>query len=209
MVRVIRISPEPFIECHGLNLVGMARLSGFGKFFVNRSNESNSRRFFNNICDYLTLGGNSSCLEIGSGKGFLSYQVFEQYHPRRVLVTDYDASQVEAARALFESKLGAIPSNIEFRSADALNLSFENETFDAVFAMMVLHHVEKRDWQFRNIPRALDEIHRVLKPGGTFSYTELFNKNRIRGYLRNVGLSQVFARRNYLVIDCCVYRKMN
>ncbi len=145
LVRVIRISPETFIECHELNLVGMARLSGFGKFFVNRSNESNSRRFFNSISDYLTLGGNSTCLEIGSGKGFLSYQVFEQYHPRKILVTDYDPSQVQAARALFQSRLGAIPSNIEFQSADALSLPFENETFDAVFAMMVLHHVEKRD----------------------------------------------------------------
>ena len=187
----------------------MAKLSSVGRFFVNRSNEGNSRRFFSSIRDRLPLDGNSSCLEIGGGKGFLSYLVHQQYHPRRVVVTDYDPSQVEAAGALFESKLGLIPSNIEFRSADALNLPFWNETFDAVFGMVFLHHVEKRDWQFRNIPKALDETRRVLKPGGSFCYTELFNKNRIRSYLTNAGFRKIFVKRNYLITDACVYRKMS
>src|SRR5712691_6029549 len=187
----------------------MAKLSGIGKFFINRSNESNSKRFFNIIRDYLILDENSSCLEIGSGKGFLSYEVFERYHPRRIVVSDYDPSQVEAAKSLFANKLGAVPPYIEFRTADALNLQFEDETFDAVLGMVVLHHVEKRDWQFQNVPRALDEIRRVLKPGGSFCYTELFNKNRIRSYLTNAGFSQIFGRRNYLLTDSCVYRRMN
>jgi ubiquinone/menaquinone biosynthesis C-methylase UbiE len=187
----------------------MANLSGIGKFFVNRSNERNSRRFLNGLRDHLTLDSNSSCLEIGGGRGFLSYLVYEQYHPKRVVVSDYDASQVETARVLFESKLGAIPMNIEFWRADALCLPFESETFDAVLGMMVLHHVEARDWQFRHLPRALDEIRRVLKPGGSFCYTELFNKNRIQTYLTNAGFRKIFAERNYLVADSCVYRKIN
>jgi ubiquinone/menaquinone biosynthesis C-methylase UbiE len=187
----------------------MAKLSGFGKFFVNRSNKRNSKRFFKIIRDYLALDENSSCLEIGSGRAFLSYEVFETYHPSRIVVTDYDPSQIEAAKSLFASKLGAVPPNIEFRTADALHLEFEDETFDAVLGMVVLHHVEKRDWQFQNVPKALDEVRRVLKPGGSFCYTELFNKNRIRSYLTNAGFSQIFARRNYLITDSCVYRKMN
>ncbi len=133
-------------------IIEMAKLSGFGKFFVNRSNERNSKRFFNIIRDYLTLDENSNCLEIGSGKGFLSYEAFEHYHPGRFVVTDYDPSQLEAAKSLFASKLGAVPRNIEFRTADALNLPFENETFDAVFGMVVLHHVEKRDWAVSECP---------------------------------------------------------
>ncbi len=124
-------------------------------------------------------------------------------------MTDYDPSQVEEAKSLFTGKLGAIPSNIQFRGADALDLPFKNETFDVVFGMVVLHHVERRDWQFQNVPKALDEVHRVLKPCGSFCYTELFNKNRIRNYLTNAGFSQIFARRNFLITDSCVYRRMN
>ena len=125
------------------------------------------------------------------------------------MVTDYDPSQVEGAKVLFESRLVAIPPNIEFRTADALDLPFDNETFDVVFGMVVLHHVERRDWQFRNIPKALDEIRRVLKPGGCFCYTELFNKNRIRTYLTNMGFEKILTKRNYLITDSCVYRRMN
>jgi ubiquinone/menaquinone biosynthesis C-methylase UbiE len=146
-------------------------------------------------------------LEIGGGKGFLSYLVYEHYHPRSIVLTDYDPSQVEGAKDLFQTKLGEIPPNVEFRSADALNLPFEKDTFDVVFGMVVLHHVEKRDWQFRNVPKALDGIRRVLKPDGYFCYTELFNKTRIRSYLRNAGFREIFAKRNVLITDCCVYQK--
>ena len=107
----------------------MAKLSAFGKFFVNRSNEGNSRRFLDTIGKHLSLDASSRFLEIGGGRGFLSYLIYEHYHPGRVEVTDYDPSQVEAAKVLFESRLDAIPPSIEFRTADALDLPFENETF--------------------------------------------------------------------------------
>ncbi len=185
----------------------MAKLSGFGKLFVNRLNERNSKRFFEGIRSCLTLDENSCCLELGAGKGFLSYAVYEHFRPRRLVVTDYDPSQVEEAKRLFAIKLGTIPANIEFRGADALALPFENEAFDAVFALEVLHHTEKKDWQFRNIPKALEEIRRVLRPGGIFCYTELFSKNRIRKYLSNAGFREILGTRSYFFFDSCVYRK--
>ena len=185
----------------------MAKLSSLWKFVVNRSNERNSKRFFEAIRGYLTLDGSSSCLELGSGKGFLSYLVYQQYRPRRIVVTDYDPSQVEEAKELFESKLGTVPTNVEFRSADALDLPFQNEMFDAIFAMMILHHTEKKDWQFRNIPKALEEIRRVLRPGGIFCYTELFSKNRIRNSLSKAGFLEILSTRSYFLFDSCVYRK--
>lgn len=186
----------------------LGKLSGFSKFFVNRSNEANSRRFFDSIHDYLTLSNTSNCLELGSGEGFLSWLVYERFRPAKIVVTDYDPSQVDEARKSFEGRLGEVPSSIEFRSADAMQLPFENGAFDAVFAMMVLHHTEKRDWDFRNVPKALDEVRRVLKPNGSFCYTELFNKKRIRSYLVDSGFQRILAERRYLFFDSCVYQKM-
>ena len=186
----------------------MAKLSSFSKFFVNRSNERNSKRFFEAIRSYLTVDENSSCLELGAGKGSLSYTVYEHYRPRRLVVTDYDPSQVEEARRSFTIKLGTIPASIEFRSADALTLPFEEETFDAVFALEVLHHTETKDWQFRNIPKALEETRRVLKSGGVFCYTELFSRNRIRNYLSSAGFQEILGSRNYFFFDSCIYRKV-
>lgn len=184
----------------------MAKLSAFGRFWVNRFNARFSKRAFDLFRDRLALD-DSNCLEIGAGKGFLSYLVFQHYHPGRLVVTDYDPSQVEEARGLFESKLGQTPSAVEFRAADALELPFEDGSFDAVFAMAVLHHVEKRDWQFKNIPKALSEVRRVLRPGGTFVYRELFNKDAIRRTLTSLGFQEVFAKRQYPITDFCIYRR--
>lgn len=49
--------------------------------------------------------------------------------------------------------------------ADGMDLPFQNEEFDLVFGIDVLHHVT-------NVPRLLTEIHRVLKPNGVFFVRE-------------------------------------
>ena len=46
-----------------------------------------------------------------------------------------------------------------FRTADAENLDFANDSFDLVYSHGVLHHTPE-------IGRAISEIHRVLRPGG-------------------------------------------
>jgi len=46
-----------------------------------------------------------------------------------------------------------------FSEGDALNLGFGNMEFDFVYSMGVIHHTP-------NPQRAIDEIFRVLKPGG-------------------------------------------
>ena len=47
----------------------------------------------------------------------------------------------------------------DFQVADAQNIPFPDDTFDCVCSMGVLHHVP-------DTQKALDEIYRVLKPGG-------------------------------------------
>jgi SAM-dependent methyltransferase len=47
----------------------------------------------------------------------------------------------------------------EFRTADAENLDFADESFDLVYSHGVLHHTP-------DTARAIQEVHRVLKPGG-------------------------------------------
>jgi ubiquinone/menaquinone biosynthesis C-methylase UbiE len=48
----------------------------------------------------------------------------------------------------------------EVRQADAERLPFSGESFDIVYSWGVLHHTP-------DTPRAVAEVHRVLKPGGT------------------------------------------
>lgn len=66
----------------------------------------------------------------------------------------------------------------------AVRLPFRGETFDLVYSFKVLPHVEATE-------DAIDEVHRVLKPGG-IAVLECYNPCSIRGFIKCVlrpGLS--------------------
>lgn len=186
----------------------MGVMSRFEKFFVNRANEWNADELLEMMGEGVSsITSGMSMLELGAGKGAFSYSLYQSYAPTRLVVTDYDPSQVSLAESYFREKLGSLPESVEIREVDAMSLPFGDESFDAVFANRVLHHVEKRRWHFRNIPRALDEIRRVLKGDGLFVYEEIFNKPRIQGCLVNLGFDKVFEKRNWLGNRFCIFRK--
>ena len=68
---------------------------------------------------------------------------------------DLTEAATELARKRFE--VSGLPG--EFRVADAENLDFADDSFDLVYSHGVLHHTP-------DTARAVQEIHRVLKPGG-------------------------------------------
>ena len=73
---------------------------------------------------------------------------------------DLTEAAVELTRKNFE--LFNLPGT--FRTADAENLDLNDNSFDLVYSHGVLHHTP-------DTARAVREIHRVLRPGGRFTYT--------------------------------------
>jgi SAM-dependent methyltransferase len=74
-------------------------------------------------------------------------------------VVAFDATEpmLEKAKARC-AKAGL--TNVAFRSGDAENLPFDDASFDGVVTRLAIHH-------FANPQRALDQMFRVLRPGGT------------------------------------------
>ena len=66
----------------------------------------------------------------------------------------------EAGIELTRERLALEGLSSDLRVADSENLPFEDGTFDIVYSYGVLHHTP-------NTEKALAEVHRVLKPGGT------------------------------------------
>jgi ubiquinone/menaquinone biosynthesis C-methylase UbiE len=113
------------------------------------------------VFDQLDLPANCQLLELGCGSGDLWRDNADRVPPGwEIILTDFSPGMLEKARGNLEEldSLG-VKGQFEFRVVDAQELPFKNEWFDAVIANHMLYHVPDR-------PRALAEIHRVLKPGG-------------------------------------------
>jgi len=102
-------------------------------------------------------------LEVGCGRGAGIEVILQQFQAVHVFGIDLDDLQVERARKRLQGKY---EERFTLIKGDAEQLPFEDASFDAVFDFGVLHHVP--DWK-----KAIAEIRRVLKPGGTFYFDEV------------------------------------
>jgi len=92
-------------------------------------------------------------LEVGSGPGHIASALAET--GVEVTGIDFCAAMVEVARARYPE--------LAFQEANAEDLPFEDESFDAVVSSFVVHHLARPADAFR-------EVRRVLKPGGRFAF---------------------------------------
>ena len=105
-------------------------------------------------------------LEVGAATGYTSRYVAQKYGCS-VVSTDISESLVEKGRRKAE-RLGL--GNIEFRVADAMNLDFPDEVFDAVYGIATTGVLPDKT-------RALSEFLRVVKPGGMVGGLDLFMRD--------------------------------
>ena len=107
-------------------------------------------------------------LDMGCGAGRHAFECFRL--GARVVAFDYSAAELKDVGGLFAAMREAGEAGTEpgamaaTTNGDALRLPFPDDTFDRIIASEVLEHVS--DDQV-----ALDEILRVLKPGGTLAAT--------------------------------------
>jgi len=99
------------------------------------------------------LPRNSKVLDIACGDGYGSRYLAEQGHT--VTGGDFDAEILVTARERSKGVKG-----IQFRHLNVMDIDAVDESFDAVVSMETVEHVD-------DIPY-ISEIHRILKPGGTF-----------------------------------------
>ena len=105
-----------------------------------------------------------TALEIGCGRGAGAGIILDTFRPRLIYTTDLDVEMLDRAREYVRpEKMG----RIRLVAADGSTLPFKTGSIDAVFGFGVLHHIP--DWR-----RAIDEAARVLKPGGTYFFEELY-----------------------------------
>lgn len=113
-------------------------------------------------------------LEVGCGDGSFS-AMLRDFLDVEVKAVDVTPSMVERAAL----------RGIDVQVADVQHLPFEDNSFDVVVANWMLYHVP-------NLSRGLDEIQRVLKPGGAVIASTLA-PNTLREVWELVGGDDGFA----------------
>ena len=99
----------------------------------------------------------SIVLEAGCGVGAQTKIIATKNPDSDFISVDISEDSIREAKGIIKS-LGI--NNVEFKQADIYNLPFKDETFDSVIICFVLEHLQ-------NPKQALNELRRVLKPGGT------------------------------------------
>jgi ubiquinone/menaquinone biosynthesis C-methylase UbiE len=99
-------------------------------------------------------------LDVATGAGHTA-AIFAP-HVAKVVASDLTPEMLEQAKKLADEKALA---NMETAIADAEALPFPDKSFDLVTCRIAPHH-------FPSIAQFLAEVHRVLKPGGTFALVD-------------------------------------
>jgi len=104
----------------------------------------------------MQVSRDSRVLDVGCGSGWATRLLADYASNGRVTGIDISDEMVNLARESSRSH-----PNTDFEVASAEQLPFPDNEFTHAFSMESLYY-------YRNIPKALKEIQRVLKPGGSF-----------------------------------------
>ena len=162
-----------------------------------KANFSNIYNFYDLINTVLTLGFDkswrekaadnlvgTSVLDLGSGTG----AAFDQLLNYETTAIDPDKKMLELNT--FENKV----------LGSAENLPFEDNSFDNVFCSFVWRNVSDTN-------KALEEVHRVLKPGGKFILLDMTRpKNSFLKILHKIGTFKVLHLIGLLTFNLKEYR---
>jgi ubiquinone/menaquinone biosynthesis C-methylase UbiE len=120
------------------------------------------------ILDRIQIPETARVLELGCGTGLLWRGAVEVQSGWRVILSDMSDGMLRETRAA----LAQLGRSFTYMQADAQAIPFGDESFDAVIANHMLYHVP-------DIPRALGEVSRVLKPSG-FCYAATMGRANMK-----------------------------
>jgi len=141
---------------------------------------------------YLDWNDISQTLDIGCGKGLLLIGAAKKLKTGLSIGIDIwnsnDQSENNENSTMQNAYIEGVGEKIKLLTADARILPFDNEAIDLVMSHWVIHNIEAENEQLQS----LNEMYRVLKPGGIILLADIQNVKKYCTHLEALGTKTVY-----------------
>jgi SAM-dependent methyltransferase len=142
----------------------------------------------NRLLDEINWRGDECVLDVGCGRGLLLIGAARRLTTGMAIGVDIwsnvDLSGNRPETTLENARRAGVAERVEVKDADALQLPFEDASFDVAISSLVIHNIPSRQGR----QQAIREIARVLKPGGRVALLDLRHTSDYVRVLRECGL---------------------
>lgn len=120
----------------------------------------------------LTSSKKGNVLDLGCGSLAFTARAYTQYPDRPIILMDQSLKMLKIAKARLIRLNGNVPNNIVFLHADALQIPFQQNSFNAIISLNLLHCID-------DTKKVLMGLKSILSEGGKMYFTTLVKGNRL------------------------------
>ena len=140
--------------------------------------------------DALTSSMNGNVLDLGCGSLAFTAKTYIQYSDRPVVLIDQSLKMLRIAKSRLIKLNGNVPDNMVFLHADALQLPFQQKSFNTIISQNLLHCLD-------DTKKLLIELKNILSEDGRMYFTTLVKGNRLADrYLKALADGGKLVTRN-------------
>ena len=162
------------------------------------------------LLDMIPWRGDERVLDVGCGRGLLLTAAARRLGTGRAFGVDIwqteDQSGNHPDRTRENARTEGVADKVEIATADARALPFEDGSFDVVVSSWALHNI----YNAAGRRKAIEEIARVLRPGGRVLISDVRHTRQYAKVLRECRLADVarsWPRRGFDIVSRVVTAK--
>jgi SAM-dependent methyltransferase len=139
----------------------------------------------------LNLKGNEIVLDAGCGRGLLLNEAAKHLPNGKAIGIDLwqtvDQSGNKPEVTMQNARAEGVADRVEVKTGDMRELPLPDASVDAVVASMSIHNIPGKEGR----AKAIQEIHRVLKPGGQIALLDFMATDEYLSMLQLLGWKEV------------------
>jgi len=143
------------------------------------------------LLDGLRLRGDETALDLGCGHGLLLIGAAKRLPHGRAIGVDVwsqaDQGRNSRAATLANASAEGVADRVEVMDGDMRHLPLADGSVDAVVASLAIHNIKGREGR----RQAINEIARVLRPGGKVALLDIARTGEYAADLRTAGMRDV------------------